>query len=297
LPVRADLVLGLPSRFMSLEEIEASLRLYSGPRQGFGGDRLRIGGLKVVVQNDGWYAYSAEKLRRFTLGANRQGWTLALHVTSGAGDDAIELVLGILEQADREHALRGRRFSFEHGLGLQNPAHYRRVRDLGITIAADPLLGWYASMRSMRMHEVMRQVRIVKSAPAGDAWAGTVRDWGLPLKDWLDAGLLVTGGTDNPAVVYDVEHPLLGMYAAISGKTLAGVLLPGQGITRDQALAMWTIDNARAIGQEARRGSIEVGKLADLTLLSDDVLSCPEERIKDITVLMTVVDGQVVYER
>jgi predicted amidohydrolase YtcJ len=297
LPVRTDVVLGLPSRYMRLDEIERSLRLYFGPKQGFGSDRLRIGGLKIVVQNDGWYAYTPDKLRNFILQANQYGWTLALHVTSGAADDAIELVLDILEQADRERPVRGRRFSWEHGLGLQNPAHYQRVRNLGMTIAANPLLGWYASMRSMRMHEVMRQVRIARSLTIEDPWQRTVGDWGLPLKDWLAAGLLVTGGTDNPAVVYDPDHPLLGMHAAITGETLAGVLLPGQGISRHQALAMWTIDNARAIFQETRRGSLEVGKLADLVLLSDDLLTCPESRIKDITVLMTVLDGQVVYER
>jgi len=297
LPVRVELLLGMPSRYMTLEDIERSLRLYFGPKQGIGSDRLRVGGLKIVVQNDGWWAYSPAKLRTYMLDANRRGWTLALHVSSGYGDDAIELVLDILEEADRERPIKGRRFSWEHGLGLQNPAYYRRIQELGITIAADPLLGWFASLRSLRMHEVMQTVRIVKSLDIPDPWRRTVGDWGLPFKNWLDAGLLVTGGTDNPAVVYDVDHPLLGMYSAVTGDTLAGVLLPGQGATRAQALTMWTLDNARAVSQERRRGSIEVGKLADMVLLSDDILTCTVERIKDTTVLMTVLGGQVVYER
>jgi len=282
---------------MSLEEIERSLRQYFGPMQGIGSDRLRIGGLKIVVQNDGWWAYSPAKLRAYMLDANRRGWTLALHVTSGYGDDAIELVLDILEEADRERPINGRRFSWEHGLGLQNPAHYGRVQKLGITISADPLLGWFASLRSLRMHEILHTVRIAKTPAIADPWERTVRDWGLPFKDWLAAGLLVTGGTDNPAVVYDVDHPLLGMYSALTGETLAGVLLPDQAPTRVEALRMWTLDNARAVFQADRRGSIEVGKLADLSLLSDDLLECPVERIKDTTVLMTVLGGQVVYER
>ena len=164
LPVRADLLLGLPARYLSLAEVDAALRLYFGPKQGISGARVRIGGLKIVVQNDGWYAYSHTKLRTLILEATRRGWTLAMHVTSGAGDDAIELVLDILEEADRERSIAGRGYSWEHGLGLQSPAHYLRIRDLGITIAADPLLGWFASMRSLRMHEVMRQVRIAKIA-------------------------------------------------------------------------------------------------------------------------------------
>lgn len=297
LPVRVDLLLGMPSRYLTLADVERSLRLYFGPKQGIGSDRLRIGGLKIVVQNDGWWAYSPAKLRAYILEANRRGWTLALHVSSGYGDDAIELVLNILEEADRERPINGRRFSWEHGLGLQNPAYYRRIRELGITIAADPLLGWFASLRSLRMHELMQTVRIVKSLDIPDPWARTVGDWGLALKDWLAAGLLVTGGTDNPAVVYDVDHPLLGMYSAITGETLAGVLLPGQGATREQVLKMWTLDNARAVFQDDHRGSIEVGKLADLVVLSDDILVCPVERVKDTTVLTTVLGGQVVYER
>jgi predicted amidohydrolase YtcJ len=297
LPVRVDLLLGMPSRYLPLEEVERSLRLYFGPKQGIGSDRLRIGGLKIVVQNDGWWAYSPAKLRAYILEANRRGWTLALHVTSGYGDDAIELVLDILEEADRERPIKGRRFSWEHGLGLQNPAHYGRVQKLGITVAADPLLGWFASLRSLRMHEILHTVRIAKTPAIADPWERTVRDWGLPFRDWLAAGLLVTGGTDNPAVVYDVDHPLLGMYSAITGETLGGVLLPGQGATPEQALKMWTLDNARAVFQEQRRGSIEVGKLADLVVLSDDLLACPVERIKDITVVLTVLGGQVVYER
>jgi len=297
LPVRVDLLLGVPSRYMSLEDVERSLRLYFGPKQGMGGNRLRIGGLKIVVQNDGWWAYSEAKLRAYILEANRLGWTLALHVSSGYGDDAIELVLSILEEADRERTIKGRRFSWEHGLGLQNADHYRRIEKLGITVAADPLLGWFASLRSLRMHQILQTVRILKRMDIADPWERTVRDWGLPLKDWLEAGLLVTGGTDNPAVVYDVDHPLLGLYSAITGDTLAGVLLPGQGATREQALKMWTLDNARAVFQEHCRGSIEVGKLADMVVLSDDLLVCPVERIKDITVLMTVIGGRVVYAR
>ena len=81
LPVRADLLLGLPARYLSLEEVDDALRLYFGPKQGISGARVRIGGLKIVVQNDGWYAYSHAKLRTLILEATRRGWTLAMHVT------------------------------------------------------------------------------------------------------------------------------------------------------------------------------------------------------------------------
>ena len=297
LPVRVDLLLGMPSRYLTLADVERSLRLYFGPKQGIGSDRLRIGGLKIVVQNDGWWAYSPAKLRAYILEANRRGWTLALHVSSGYGDDAIELVLNILEEADRERPINGRRFSWEHGLGLQNPAYYRRIRELGITIAADPLLGWFASLRSLRMHELM-QNRTHRQEPRHPRPVGAHRRRrGLALKDWLAAGPAGHRWDRQPGRGVRRRSPAVGDDSAITGETLAGVLLPGQGATREQVLKMWTLDNARAVFQEQCRGSIEVGKLADLVVLSDDILVCPVERVKDTTVLTTVLGGQVVYER
>jgi predicted amidohydrolase YtcJ len=146
------------------------------------------------------------------------------------------------------------------------------------------------------MHAAMGTIRLAKQAVT-DPWTRATHDWGLPFRDWLEAGLTVTAGTDNPAVAYDPEHPLLGMYHVVTGETLAGVLLPGRAASREEALRMWTTNNAYAVFQERRRGSIEVGKLADLVVLSDDVLTCPVERIKDITVLMTILDGRIVHER
>jgi hypothetical protein len=147
----------------------------------------------------------------------------------------------------------------------------------------------------MRMHEIMEQVRIAKMTET-DPWKRTVRDWGLPLRDWFDAGLVVTGGSDNPAVVYNPEQPFLSQYAALTGNTLAGVLLPEQTITREQMLRMYTINVAYSCWQEDIRGSIEVGKLADMVVLDQDILSCEVEAIRDLQVLQTYVGGELVFE-
>jgi predicted amidohydrolase YtcJ len=296
LPVRTDLLLGLPARYLATEGIERRLREYFGPRRAIGDDWLRLGGLKLVVQNDGWWAYSPDKLRRLVLEANRQGWTLAIHVSSGTAPEATRMVLDALEEADKDTPIGGRRFTYEHGFGLADADDIARVKALGMIVAASPLLAWYGAARSVRMHAAMREIRLAKQAVA-DPWTRAAHDWGLPFRDWLQAGLTVTAGTDNPAVAYDPDHPLLGMYHAVTGETLAGVLLPGRAASREEALRMWTINNAYAVFQERRRGSIEVGKLADLVVLSDDVLTCPVQRIKDITVRMTILDGRVVHER
>jgi predicted amidohydrolase YtcJ len=296
LTVRTNLIVGLPARYVSTEAVVAALQGYFGPKQPLGDEWLRLGGLKLVVQNDGWWAYSLEKLNAMVAEANRAGWTLAFHVSSGTAGDATEAVLAALEAADREVPIAGRRFSYEHGFGLIQPDHFRRVARLGMIVAANPLLAYYGAIRSFKMAEVLEQIRIAKVA-VGGGMERAVYDWGMPMRSWLEAGLVVTGGSDNPAVVYDVERPLLGMYAAVTGETLAGVLLPGQAVAREQAVRMWTINNAFATFEEHLKGSLEPGKLADLTVLSDDFLSVPAERIPDIKVTLTMVGGRVVYER
>ena len=107
---------------------------------------------------------------------------------------------------------------------------------------------------------------------------------------------MVTGGSDNPAVVYNPEQPFLGQYSALTGNTLAGVLLPGQTVTRAEMLRMYTINVAYSCWQEDIRGSIETGKLADMVVLDRDILNCADEEVKDLQVLQTYVGGELVFE-
>jgi predicted amidohydrolase YtcJ len=228
--------------------------------------------------------------------ANGRGWRLNIHINTGGADDATELVLSALERADAQRPIAGRRFSLEHGFGLFKPDHYQRAKRLGCIIGSNALLAYYASARSFHMHKVMEQVRIAKMTEV-DPWKRTVRDWGLPHRSWHEAGIMVTGGSDNPAVVYDPDHPLLGLYGSLTNDTLVGRLLPDEAISREQVLRMYTINNAYATFQEQVRGSIEPGKLADLVVLEDDILTCPVEKIKDLHVESTIVGGEVVFQR
>ena len=146
------------------------------------------------------------------------------------------------------------------------------------------------------MHHMLEQVHIVKS-PEQDPWRRAVRDLGLPMREWLDAGLFLTGGTDDPAVYYDVEKPFLPPYSTLTNDTLAGVLLPGQEITREEMLRMFTINGAYSCFQENIRGSLEVGKLADMTVLDRDILTCATEEVRDVEVLQTYVGGELAFEK
>jgi hypothetical protein len=118
--------------------------------------------------------------------------------------------------------------------------------------------------------------------------------WLYRIKSFLDRGLIVAGGSDSPVVP---DNPLVGIYAAVTRRAESGQYLsPEERISAKQALAMYTINAAYASFEENMKGSITPGKLADMVVLSDDPIKSPPERIKDIRVGMTIIDGRVVWE-
>ena len=129
-----------------------------------------------------------------------------------------------------------------------------------------------------------------------------VKYWGperaartTPMRALLDAGLPVSIGTDSSVVPYP---PLWAIYHFVTRDTITGgVLGSDQRITREEAIRAATIGNAWLTFEEGVKGSIEAGKLADLVVLSDDIMTCPEKRIEQMHVDMTVVGGRVVYQR
>jgi len=91
-------------------------------------------------------------------------------------------------------------------------------------------------------------------------------------------------------------NPFKAMWSIITRKTQWGtVIVPEEAISREQALRLFTINNAYGSFEENIKGSIEPGKLADLVVISDDILNCPVDRIKDIKAEMTMVGGKIVY--
>jgi predicted amidohydrolase YtcJ len=123
-----------------------------------------------------------------------------------------------------------------------------------------------------------------------------------PYRSLIDAGIRINGGSDHmikwdPDTSVNPYNPFLAIWTMITRTTRYGnVIMPGQKITRREALESYTINNAFASFEENIKGSIEAGKLADMVILSDDILTCPVDQIKDIKSEMTIVGGQVVYD-
>ena len=120
------------------------------------------------------------------------------------------------------------------------------------------------------------------------------RTGAYPWRALLDAGAVVTNGTDAPVEAVD---PLPSLYATVTRKRLDGgpAFYPEQAMTRAEALRSYTLANAYAAFEDADKGSLEVGKYADLVVLDTDLMNCPEAAISQAKVLATYVGGRLVY--
>jgi predicted amidohydrolase YtcJ len=111
----------------------------------------------------------------------------------------------------------------------------------------------------------------------------------------MKSGAIVGNGTDAP--VEDV-NPLASYYASVSRKLKDGtVFYPDQRMSREEALKSYTLNNAYAAFEEKSKGSLELGKLADITVLSRDIMTVPEDQIMATDVVYTIVGGKVAFDR
>ncbi len=201
---------------------------------------------------------------------HRLGWRPGTH---SVGDDAVEQVISAYEAAHEDQSIVGRRFVLEHGF-LPSADHFERMSALGIALTA--------------------QHHPYAAGPA------MVRYWGSerasrvpPMRSYLDGGVVAASGSDSGVVPYP---PPLTFYYFVTRTTMHGRILgPEHKETRQEALRMATWNNAYLTFEEGEKGSIEPGKLADFVVLSDDIMTVPDEQIEHVNVVLTVVGGDVVY--
>jgi hypothetical protein len=119
---------------------------------------------------------------------------------------------------------------------------------------------------------------------------------GFRFRDMIDAGLEPAAGTDVTGIYLENVNPFLAIYAAVTRNSDKGIFEPGQAITVAEALKMWTVWAAKSMGEFKVKGSIEPGKYADMTVLSDNIFSIPKDGLKDVKALKTITGGVIVYE-
>ena len=200
-----------------------------------------------------------------------RGFQVCIHAQ---GDRAIETVLDAYAAVLAGTAGNPRRHRIEHG-GAMYPPLAARAAALGIVVASQP--GFMSTL--------------------GDGFAaafGDRRDELYAFGSWRRAGITGAGASDAPRITAD---PLLGIRDAILRRTGDGLVLgPVERLAARDALELYTTQAAFAMHREGDIGSLEPGKLADFVVLDRSPLRTDPERIADIQILATVLDGTPVYQ-
>ena len=288
----------LKTRVYAVSPLPAWERLArTGVRAHFGSEMLRVGGLKGFA--DGSLGsttalfYEPYKDAPSTSGiagdemfpegvmlarvreADRAGLQVIIHAI---GDRANDLILTIYEQVERENGEHDRRFRIEH-------AQHLRAQDIP-RFARDKVIA------SMQPYHAIDDGRWAEKR-IGKERAKTT----YAFRSLLDSGALVAFGTDWTVAPM---NPLLSVYAAVTRRTLDGKnangWVPEQKISVEEAVRAYTVGSAYAEFQETVKGSITPGKLADLVILSRDIFKIDPKDIESTKVVMTILDGRVIYE-
>jgi len=250
---------------------------------GFGDNMVKIGFVKILSDGSlgartaalkepysdkpetcGMMLYTQKKLNQLVLKAHCAGLQLGVHAI---GDRAVDNVLKAFEKTLEKFPRENHRHRIEH-CSVLDPKLIERMRHLGLVASVQP-------------HFVVSDFWTVDRVGKERA------RWAYPFKTLIDAGLVVASGSDCPV---EKINPLLGVWAAVARKDLAE-----ESLTVEEALKTYTLNAAYASFDENKKGTIEVGKLADFTILSDDPFNIQPDKIKEVTVEMTVVDGKIVY--
>ncbi|MEZ0255935.1 MAG: amidohydrolase [Chthoniobacter sp.] len=201
------------------------------------------------------------------------------------GDGAVHALLDAYETISHERPIRQTRPCITHA-NFQSREAIDQAARLGVSMDIQP--AWlYLDTRTLSAQFGNDRLR-----------------WFQPLHSLFAAGVVVGGGSDHMQKIGSLRsinpyNPFLGMATAITrrAKWYEGQLHPEEALTREEAIRFYTRNNAWLLFNENNVGSLEPGKRGDFVVLDRDILSCPENEIRDIQVLATYFDGQQVYAR
>lgn len=197
-------------------------------------------------------------------------WPFRLHATY---DESISRMLDVFEKVDRDIPFAGLPWFFDHAETI-SPRNIERVSALGGGIAIQDRMAFQGEYFV-------------------DRYGSGAAEQTPPIKRMLEAGLPVGAGTDATRV--SSFNPWYSLYWMVSGRTIGGLALYKEGLSRETALELYTHGSAWFSSDQGKKGMIKAGQLADCVVLSADYFSIPEEEIKNLESILTLVDGQVVY--
>ncbi len=259
---------------------------------GFGNEWLKICGVKVstdgaisgrtaalrkqYLHKPNYYGelkMTKEEVIDIVTRIHKAGLRASVHAN---GDQAIVNFLDAVEEALKKYPRDDHRHRDIH-CSVVDPEIIERIKKLGVI---PTIFGAYAYYHGDKILPAFGPDRA---------------EWMFAARSMLDAGLKVAAHSDSEASPYP---PLMGIHALVNRKTKAGIPYgPSQRISVMEALRLYTINAAYHTFEEDIMGSIEPGKLADMVVLGEDILTVPTETIIDIPIDMTIVDGKIVYQR
>jgi predicted amidohydrolase YtcJ len=231
-------------------------------------------GVKIIVhETTGQLSPDQFELNEMVFDIHRSGLQAVLHAIES---ETIEAACNAVEYALKKSPRSDHRHRIEH-CSVCTPSLAKRIATLGIMVVTQPSFIYYSGDRYL------------KTVPRPDL------EHLYPLSTFIKNGVAVEGSSDCPVVP---ANPIMGIYSAVSRKTEAeDLVLRDEQITPLEALKMYTLDAAKATSEENVKGSAEPGKLADLVVLSGDPTKLPVNQIKDIEVEMTILGGEVVWDK
>jgi len=266
--------------------------LQSGLVTGYGNEKLRLGSYKLMLDGAGGGGSAAmrqaypgkpseygilhqtqEELDELVLKGQKAGYQIGVHAI---GDRAVEMVLKSYAKAMKAFPRKDCRHRIEH-CGFLDDLLMEQMREMGVV----------AALGLPFLYEL------------GDSYITVFGQDRLqcvyPLHSLIEKGIVAGLSSDAPVID---PNPLTGIYFAVTRKTPSGqTIAPHEAVSVLQAIRAYTMSGAWATFEENIKGSLEPGKLADLAILSDDILEVHPERILGLKVDLTMVDGKVVFER
>lgn len=264
-----------------------------GPHTGIGDEWYKMGPLKILLDGStsGPSSYMKEpyehdkdlkgvlnfpdqdEINDIFMRGIEEGFQITAHAV---GDGAVEMMLDAYEYVNEKIPVKDRRLKIEH-CGFASEENVKRIKELGVIPVSNP------SFFTINGRDY-------------NTYYGARTEQMFPSASFKKAGVVECYGTDCPV---SAPNPIMSIYGGVARRDVNHDVVCGETQKVDvlYAIRCCTYNPAYASFEEDIKGSIEVGKLADMAVLSGDITSCDVEDIKNIKVDMTMIDGEVVYER